>query len=286
MEPRKKEIMKDIMPFFQIALLIMIMTPSIEAVAASADRKVSGILYTQDKEAIAYEHCKKGFNSVVIVCPGFYNSKKNRWMVKTVDLILPEHDVIIFDFRGHGDSSGKFSWSAKEDMDVDTVVDYVVAQGYKSIGILAFSLGAAASVNAAAQREDIDSMVLISCPSKFSAIDFYFWEPGMFSDLADNIACNWEGKGTRATNIFTAQLPKPIETITKIKHTAILFIHGDRDWVIKDRHSRKLYAAAQTYKRLEIIENGLHAERLIQLHPDRMKRLILDWFSETLKTKL
>ena len=242
------------------------------------------IIYTNDNVPIAYEHYRNGFESVVIVCPGFYNSKKNRWMRKTVNLISDEHDVIIFDFRGHGESGGKYTWSAREHNDVDAVIDYAAGQGYKHIGIVAFSLGAASAVNAVSCRNDIDSMVLISCPSSFRMIDYHFWEPGMFSDLADNIDCKWEGKGARFTGIFM-QKEKPIKTIKEIKHTPTFFIHGDSDWVIKDRHSRKLYEVAKVYKKLEIIKNGLHAERLIQFYPERMKKLILDWFSGTLKRK-
>lgn len=242
----------------------------------------AGILYTHDKVAIAYEHYKKGFDSVIIVCPGFFNSKKNRWMRKTIDLISSNYDVIIFDFRGHGDSGGRFSWTAKEHLDVKAVLDYTKSQGYKEIGILAFSLGAMASVNAISTNGDVQSMVLISCPYKFSKIDYHFWKPEMFSDLKDNIECNWEGKGARTTHIFKRK-PKTIRKIAKIKRVPILFIHGDKDWVIKAYHSQKLYDAAITYKKIEIIKGGLHAERLIQLCPDKMKSLILNWFAKTLK---
>ena len=248
---------------------------------ASAMETVSGAVYTRDNVKIAYEHYKGGSDSVIIICPGFYNSKANRWMRKTVDLVFPAYDAIIFDFRGHGQSGGKFTWSAKEDMDAGAVLDYAKACGYKHIGIIAYSLGAAAAVNAAAARDDIESMVLISCPSSFRGVDFHFWEPGMFSDLKDNIDCKWEGKGARAGNIFLSK-KDPIDAIGKIKDTAILFMHGDNDWVIKDRHSKKLYAAANTRKDVIIIKRGLHAERLVQFHYDMMKKVILDWFSKTL----
>lgn len=238
------------------------------------------MLYTTDKIAIAYDHYKKGSDSVIIVCPGFYNSKENRWMRKTVDLIYPKYDVIIFDFRGHGKSGGKFTWTAKEDKDVDAVVDYAKAQGYRQIGIMAYSLAAASAVNAASLRDDIDSMVLISCPYSFNKIDYQFWKPEMLSDLKDNIECKWHGKGARVSSLFLYK-KKPLDSIVRIKKTAILFIHGDCDWVVNDYHSRKLYDAAKVRKRLEIIKGGLHAERLIQQYPDRTKKLILDWFSET-----
>ena len=104
----------------------------------------------------------------------------------------------------------------------------------------------------------------------------------MLSDLKDNIDCGWEGKGARVSNIFIPK-QKPIKSIKEIKTTAVLFIHGDRDWVVKERHSEKLYYAARVHKKLEIVKDGLHAERLIQFHPDRMQKLILNWFSHTLK---
>lgn len=242
----------------------------------------SGVLHTKDNVEIAYGWYKNGCDNVIIVCPGYYNSKTNRWMRKTVEILSSKYDVIIFDFRGHGMSGGKYTWSAKEDMDVDAVLDYAGSKGYRHIGIVAFSLGAAAAVNAVASRDSVDSMVLISCPSSFRMIDFHFWEPGMFVDLKDNIECKWEGKGARICSIL---LPKkdPINTIKNIRHTSLLFITGDKDWVIKDRHSKMLYAASPEPKKLEIIKGGGHAERLIQTDPDGMKDLILSWFADTIE---
>ncbi|NQT22402.1 MAG: alpha/beta hydrolase [Candidatus Omnitrophica bacterium] len=243
---------------------------------------LEGVLNAKDGVAISYEVHKNGFDSVIIVCPGFYNSKSNRWMQKTVDLLSSEHDVIIFDFRGHGDSSGKYTWSAKEHLDVDAVLDFAVKEGYKKIGIVAFSLGAAAAVNSAVDRDEIGSMILISCPTSFKMINFHFWKLGMFSDLMDNINCKWEGKGARTDHILIPK-EKPIKIICEIKDVPILFIHGEKDWVVKDLHSRKLYDATVSKKKIEIIKGGLHAERLIQYQPDRIQELMLDWFKDTLK---
>ena len=266
-----------IMIMFAIALCAATMT-----VQAITQRMESGTVVTRDNVQIAYERYQNESDSVVIICPGFYNSKKNRWMRKAVELVSPTYDVMIFDFRGHGQSGGIFTWSAKEDMDVDAIIDRAKSYGYKHIGILAFSLGAAAAVNDVARRnDDIDSMILVSCPASFKTIDCHFWELGMFTDLKDNFACGWEGKGARASSIF---MPKenPIDTITRIKHTPILFIHGDKDWLVKDHHSRELYAAAPGYKEIDIIKNGFHSERLIEFHEETMRKLITEWFSKTL----
>jgi uncharacterized protein len=250
---------------------LIILTRSLEAATSS------GILHTSDNIPIAYTHYKNGFDSVVIICPGFYNSKKNRWMCKAVDMVSSEHDAIIFDFRGHGESGGRFTWSSKEYMDLAAILDFAKKQGYKKIDILAFSLGCIAALHEAAERQDINSMVLISAPSDFNRINFHFWEPGMLSDLKDNIECRWEGKGAKVANMFMAK-PDPLKDIARIKNTPILIIEGTDDWVIKERHARKLYDAANDPKRLEIVKGGLHAERILQKYPEKMKELILGWF--------
>lgn len=265
----------------QTIVAVAIIALALNARAADSCKLTEGTLLTDDGIIIAYEHYEKGFDSVIVICPGFYNSKENRWMRKTVDLVLPEHDAIIFDFRGHGKSGGKYSWSAREHLDVNAVLNYAKCEGYKRVGIAAFSLGASSSINAVSHRDDVDSMVLISTPSSFDDINFHFWEPGMIADLKDNIESKWQGKGAKTDNIFIPK-EKPIDTISSVKRTPMLFIHGDRDWVVKEKHSKKLYDAALTYKRIEIIENGFHAERLIQFYPDRTGKLILDWFRETL----
>jgi alpha-beta hydrolase superfamily lysophospholipase len=62
-----------------------------------------------------------------------------------------------------------------------------------------------------------------------------------------------------------------------------LIIHGTKDWIVKDSHSKKLYNAAITpNKKLELIQDGLHAERLIQQYPAMMKQMISVWFKNTL----
>lgn len=240
-------------------------------------------LRARDNTSIACELFRTGSDTVIIICPGFYNSKDNRWMRKAGEMVLSRYDAIIFDFRGHGKSGGLYTWSAKEDMDVGAVIDFAKSIGYKNIGILAFSLGAAAALNAEARGNYVDSMVLISCPSNFNAIDFHFWEPAMFSDLKDNIDCKWQGKGARTGNFFLTKA-RPIDSIKAIKDTPILLIHGDDDWIIEERHSKKLFEAAITSrKKIEIVKGGLHAERLIQADSAGMKRLILGWFRDTLK---
>ena len=244
--------------------------------------KTAGTVLTQDKIQISYEHNKNGFSDIIIVCPGFFNSKKSRWIQKTVQILNAQYDTLVFDFRGQGESSGKFSWSAYEYKDLIAIHDHVASLGYKNIGILGYSLGAASSINAAGEGLKIKSMILISSPTSFWEINYHFWEPQMFEELKDNIECNWEGKGAKVDSLFIKK-PKPIERIKKIKNIALLFIHGNKDWIIKETHSERLYDAASGNKQIQIIKNGLHAEKLLKQFPEKMERLLLDWFDKTMK---
>jgi esterase/lipase len=242
----------------------------------------SGKLVTSDGIEIAYEHIKEGRDSVIIICPGFFNSKKNSGIRKAIDMVSGSYDAVIFDFRGHGESGGKFTWTAKEPLDLKAVLDYTAGCGYKKIGIIGFSLGAAVSLIVAPDRPEIKSMVLISAPYSFWDINYHFWEPEMFSDLKANMGCNWEGKGAKIDHVFMDK-DKPIDRVSSIKDTAIMFMHGAKDWVIKDYHSKKLYNSATVYeKKLEIFVDGLHAERLIEQYPERIKELVTGWFEKTL----
>jgi pimeloyl-ACP methyl ester carboxylesterase len=247
-----------------------------------------GLLHTEDKVSIAYEHDLRGYRHLVIVCPGFFNSMQNRWMKVARQLLGQKYDTLIFDFRGHGKSSGKFSWLARERFDLEAVLQYAMQHDYASIGILAFSLGAAVSLNTISHNESVKSMILISTPISFWDINYHFWEPEMFSDLRENFECGWEGKGARTGNMFLRK-PRPLTQIKHIKDISMMFIHGTKDWIIKDYHSRKLYDAyhaAENKKKIVLIKDGLHAERLIQYHREKMNDLILSWFNKTLHTAL
>ena len=243
-----------------------------------------GFLHTVDKVSIAYEHGINESGGLVIICPGFFNSMQNRWMKAVVQMVAQKYDTLIFDFRGHGKSSGKFTWTAKERLDLEAILQYARQFKYSAIGILGFSLGAAVSLNTVGHAKEVASMVLVSAPISFWDINYHFWEPEMFSDLKDNFECGWEGKGARVGNLFLRK-PKPLTQIRHIKDIPIMFIHGTKDWIIKAYHSQQLcdaYSVPENKKKLVLIKDGLHAERLVQHNREKMEELIMGWFQKTL----
>ena len=242
--------------------------------------KISGRLVTKDNIEIAYDHYKRGHSKAVIVAPGFCNSKKALLMTSLVSALVDTYDVIVFDFRGHGESEGVFTWTSNEYLDLLAVCGYV-GKNYSQIGCIGFSLGAATSIIAASQTNLIDSLVSICSPSEFWKIEYHFWQLDFETDIIYNLFKEGKiGKGVRM-GPFWLKKKNPINCIEKIE-APILFVHGTRDWIIKQWHSKALYDKTKFLKELTVIQGGLHAEYLIRKQKEEFISIMKNWFQKTL----
>jgi len=242
--------------------------------------KLSGYLVSLDHHRIYYDQFKSDHKKVIIIAHGFFNSKQAFLFKQLGESLNNEYDVILFDFRGHGQSKGLFYWTAKEYLDLVSIVEFA-GKSYGRIGLIGFSLGAATSIIAASKTSLINSIIAISAPTEFEKIDYRFWQLNVKKDLFYNLFGEGrQGKGVRP-GPFWYKKEKPFEIVKKIK-TPIFYIHGDSDWVIRYWHSEELYKNTTAFKRLSIIKNGRHAEYLFLEHKDEMLRLIREWFHATL----
>src|SRR5271154_3239035 len=106
--------------------------------------KLSGYLITSDRHKIYYDQFKADHKKVIIIAHGFFNSKQAVILKDLGGSLNSEYDVVLFDFRGHGQSKGLFYWTAKEYLDLISIVEFA-SKSYESIGLIGFSLGAATS---------------------------------------------------------------------------------------------------------------------------------------------
>jgi len=242
--------------------------------------KLSGYFVTSDRHKVYYDQYKSGHKKVIIIAHGFFNSKQAVLLQQLGESLNNEYDVILFDFRGHGQSQGRFYWTAKEYLDLEVVVE-LAGKSYEKTGLIGFSLGAATGIIAASRTTAINSIVSVSAPAEFAKIDYRFWE----LDVKNDVFYNLFGEGRRGKGIrpgpFWHKKEKPLEIVKKTG-TPVFYIHGDSDWVIQPWHSEELYKNTAAFKRLSIIKNGPHAEYLFREHKDEMLRLIRAWFHETL----
>lgn len=241
----------------------------------------AGFLVTTDKAKIAYRHYNSGHDRIIVIAHGFYNSKEAVLLKQLADNLLDEYDVFMFDFRGHGKSSGLYSWTSKEGKDLDAALNYIDGK-YKKVGMIAFSLGGSVAINTLSRKKGINSLVCVSSASNVGKIDYLFWKLDPKGDLFYTLFTSdgWKGRGFRP-GPFWFKKTKPIDNVDKIK-IPIFFLHGSRDWVTKPWHSQKLYEKAQSKKKLVVIKNGPHAEYLLRDNHQEVMREIRSWFKDTL----
>ncbi len=241
--------------------------------------RVTQSLTTEDGVRVSTDLYRNGAReAIVIICPGFFQSKDTPTFQRMAEALADQQDVLAMDFRGHGRSSGLFTFSAREGADLDAVLDWTLER-YPRIGVMGFSLGAAVAITTLRRRQqDVRSLVAVSAPCAFEEIEFKWWTP---EAMRTGVAGLEPGAGCRPSNPW---LPKerPLEAIQQFRSLPVLFVHGTNDVIVGVEHGRRLYAAAPEPKRLEIIEGGSHAEALFRDEPSRFIALVKPWLGQTL----
>lgn len=231
---------------------------------------------TRDRARVVFDlYRRPGRNAVLIVCPGFFQSKSTPTFRRLAAALAHERDVICLDFRGHGDSSGLYTFSAREDADLEAVLEWAHPR-YSEVVLLGFSLGAATAINVASRQRHIHGLIAVSTPTVFNQIEFRFWTPEAIRTGLHGLEPR---TGCRPGNLWLTK-PRPLERIRSLAPKPVLLIHGTRDRVILPHHSEQLYAQAAEPKRLLLIEGGGHAEELYRQAPARFLAVVHDWLQE------
>lgn len=240
--------------------------------------KSSNTLLTSDRQRIACDLYKSGHDKLIIIAPGFFNSKDSPLLLRLKDALIDEYDVLLFDFRGHGKSSGVFCWLAKEDKDLEAVLQFA-RNSYKEIGLIGFSFGAATGMSVLSRQDAVRTFIAVSAPERFWKINYNFWNLDLEEDIIYNLGEGRIGKGIRP-GPFWLKKPKPIE-IAEVFQCPVLYIHGKRDWVTGYGHSVKLHEKTKARKQLHLVEQGSHAEYLMRKTRDEFLGVIKKWLCET-----
>jgi alpha-beta hydrolase superfamily lysophospholipase len=174
-------------------------------------------------------------------------------------LVAHGYDVLMFDLRGHGQSDdGRMSGGYFEKRDVEGAVSYVKGRGIapQRIVLLGFSLGAAASLLAAADDAELPGVVADSC----------------WADLMDLIRSQISRR-RRMPNILTPFIPRvakavygvdideirPLDAVCRIAPRPMLFIHGELDRTVPVESSLRLrHAGNSDESKLWVVPEAPH----------------------------
>lgn len=216
------------------------------------------LLKTDDGIDISVNHYNNGFEYAIIICPGFMMYKDSKPFLRLSSRLSVDFDIIVMDFRGHGKSKGRYTFTSRENLDLRAVLDYA-KKIYKSIGVIGFSLGGAVAINEIAANKTIDKLMVVSAPSEFERIENRFLNKEVISSTIKKF--EWKMAKVRIGNLLLKKR-RPIDNVDKISPIPIFFVHGENDTIVEPWHSKLLYERAKEPKRIMILENLLHAEDL------------------------
>jgi len=189
------------------------------------------------------------------------------------------YPVLLFDFQAQGESLGLHVTDGHlEALDASAAVEFMRQRGVGKVGIIGFSLGAAAAVLGPEGPLPADAMVLEAL------------YPTIEEATADRIRLRLGAWSGWLYPLFTWQLQprlgiappalRPIDRIAEAK-APILLIAGAEDRHTPLAESERLYARAAEPKQLWVVPDA-HHEDFYEHAPDAYHQHVLDFFTGTL----
>lgn len=233
-------------------------------------------LKAADGVKIAINHHRTGHDEVLIIAHGWFMTKDSNCFSDMANVFSKNFDVISMDFRGHGRSSGFYTFTSKEPQDLKVVVDYA-KKYYRKIYLMGFSLGGALVLTHGALEKDVDKIIAISAPHSFRKIENHMWKKeAWWHSLRKFELIRWL---TVRPSLIIGKKIRPIDIVNKIE-VPTLFIAGKQDATVRAWHSLSLYRGAKCKKRFELFESCCHAEDLFFQARSRFIKVCTDWLKE------
>ena len=219
---------------------------------------------------LAVARSDQGHERLIIVAHGFLKGMRNPGIAGVAEALTPYFDVLAFDFPGHGRSEGEsdldFQRAAAQLMGI---IDYGRRLGYDRVGVVGYSMGAAAAIIAAAQGAPVDAIVSVSSPV----------QPRL-----DALRRHWSVRvwrwwfrmmGTRVARRLTVS-KWPIEYVQDVSPVPLLVVHNELDTLVRQDDSEALFAVARSPKHYLSIPRALHASPMASA-PE-----VTDWLDSTI----
>lgn len=220
---------------------------------------------------LAVAHTPQTHGRLVILAHGFMDSM-NRWpMAVLAEAMAERFDVLTFDFPGHGLSQGVCDLDFERCRDdLEQVIAYAQSQGHGHIGIVGYSMGAAAAILAAADGMPLEAVVSVCCPA--SPLP----NGPRLASLPTALANPWMRlMGTRAAPQLHVK-SWPIDHVAEVSPIPLLVVHHQYDYLVPRQTSESLFAVARPPK------DYLHVPGAFHAHPTASQNQVIAWLDRTL----
>jgi alpha-beta hydrolase superfamily lysophospholipase len=219
--------------------------------------------------------------ATVVFCHGRAGSK-------APDLIyvpqLRQHgfNVLLFDFRAHGESDGhKSSLVYYERRDLLAAIAYLQNRGIQEVGLMGFSMGAAVAIATAPLSQAVRAVIADSAFAELRTILVTYLQQRGIPRPPASALTTWIiwAAGLR----LGCHLPEadPLRWVGRIAPRPLLLIHGGQDEGIPVSDAHRLYHAAHEPKKLWVIPEAKHrcADKVC---PEEYMTRVLGFFADCL----
>jgi dienelactone hydrolase len=212
--------------------------------------------------------------AAALVLPGFWRraaSPRIRWLALE---LARRFTTLTLDFRGHGESEGRFTFGRLEHLDVEAALDALAREGVERVAVVGLSMGGAAGVVALSSGRPLAvtpaGLLTIAAPADFGRIRPRPWRGRRDVEWVDA----WRVPRVDWTFPWTGKLI-PEQHASRLPDIPLRFVHARLDWLVDHALGESLHASVAERGDLVVIEaESLHADELLGRHRDLMGRIV------------
>lgn len=194
------------------------------------------------------------------------------------------YNVLLFDYRGHGASDGKFtSLVYFEREDLLCALEWLRSRGIERVGLIGFSMGGAITL-ATAPLSDMVVGAISDCTfgELNRVVAAVAQERGAAPLLAALLGYLVQAAASLRlhANLFAAD---PIHHIERLAPRPVLIMHGEADEAIPVSEAHRLYHAAREPKELWTVPHARHRQ-IEDVAPEEYRRRVIEFFNRAFAT--
>lgn len=235
---------------------------------------------TADGVKIAYTWWRRPSRELLVLAPGF-------WRVRLApeNLFLANHylrrgyDVVVLDFRGHGDSGGAYAFGRSEPLDLRAVLEELVGEEkpYRRFALLGLSLGGSIAAVTLERFAHLPgrALAMVSSPADVFGLRPRPWKPGALRQVRLRQLLQMPRLAARK---LLARRPLVVEAVSRLTLPKLV-VTAEGDWLVDPSHGRRLASAAAPpveYVHLTL-PGSLHADALVKFMPLSLLRVLDRW---------
>lgn len=236
-------------------------------------REVS--IESADKLTLRASYIDNTSDTAVILVHGYTGNRGER-LFSAPKYYERGYKILSPDMRAQGKSDGKFiTMGVRESEDVLRWIDYLTAQGVKSIILDGISMGGATVLTAVHKVPDCVVATISDCAYTSTAEELLYV---VKKNAGTRFLIHGVNLAARCFGRYSFYKDTPIESVRESK-VPILFIHGKADSFVSYDFMAELYDACKTKKRMFTVDDAIHAMSEV-FDPDGYKNAVTSFLDE------